>query len=79
MYWMMEIFPPIMCTSFFLARRQSVLNKADAELVALYRSAEAHSLVNAIEEKVDTGVAIDSNHNNNNNPYHKKNSFNSYI
>ena len=57
-----------------LARHKSILNKADAELVALYRSDEAHSLANAIEEKVDAGVDTNSDNKNNhhqNNIYSK--------
>ena len=72
MFWMMEIFPPLMCTPFLLAREKSILDKADAELVALYRSDEAHSLANAIEEKVDAGVDTKSD-DNNNNPHHQNN------
>ena len=72
MIWMMEIFPPLMCTPFLLAREKSILDKADAELVALYRSDEAHSLANAIEEKVDAGVDTKSD-DNNNNPHHQNN------
>ena len=60
------------------AREKLFLDKADPELVALYRSNEAHSLANAIEEKVDAGVDINSNDNNNNNnnnknPHHQNN------
>ena len=68
----MEIFPIIICAPFLLARKKLILDKADANLMAQYRSNEAHSLANAIEEKVDTGVDTNSD-NNNNNKHHQNN------
>ena len=64
-----------MYTPFLLGREKSILDKANAKLVALYRSDEAHSFANAIEEKVGAGVDTNSNDNNNNNkfPHHQNN------
>mmetsp|Transcript_19494 Transcript_19494/g.21510 ORF Transcript_19494/g.21510 Transcript_19494/m.21510 type:complete len:135 (-) Transcript_19494:362-766(-) len=72
LYWMMEIFPTIMCTPFLLARQISIPDKAEAKLVTQYRSDKAHSLANAIEEKANADVDTNSD-NNNNNKHHQNN------
>ena len=77
---MMETFVPIMCTPFLLARKKSILDKADAELAGLYRSDKAHSFANVIEEKVDAGIETNTDdkisnniRSNNMNPNNKRN------
>lgn len=67
MFWMMEVFPPLNTTPFILARGKLQLDKADAELVGLWKSDKAHTFVNLIEEKVDKGVEMNSGNQDNNN------------
>ena len=52
----MELFPALITTPFIIAREQSRLDKADAELVGLWKSDKAHSFANIVETKVDEGV-----------------------
>ena len=65
---------------FLLARKKSILDKADAVLAGLYRSNKAHSFANVIEEKVDAGIETNTDNkisnnirSNNINPNNKRN------
>ena len=68
-FWIMELFPAFITTPFIIAREQSQLDKADAELVGLRKSDKAHSFANIIEAKVNKSVE-EMNAGNHDNDHH---------
>jgi hypothetical protein len=53
MYWMIEVYEPILTAPFIIAKEQSLLDKANAELKGLFISEDTHTLARKIEDKVD--------------------------
>ena len=50
---MISVYEPILTSPFIIAKEQSLLDKANAELKGLFKSEATHTLAKKIEDKVD--------------------------